>query len=69
MKTKLVIYLLAALSLSVPVYVWAQTATQRTTKPVFYDDFEYDVARSAKNAEATFRAHGWSDVKANNYHF
>lgn len=35
----------------------------------FYDDFEYDVPRSTTDAEVAFRAHGWSDVKANNSHF
>ncbi len=36
---------------------------------VFFDDFEYDVARSATNAEVAFKAHGWCDVKANNSYY
>lgn len=36
---------------------------------VLFDDFEYDVARSATDAEQQFRARGWVDVKANNSHF
>lgn len=36
---------------------------------VFYDDFEYEVSRSEKNAEVAFRAHGWTDVKANNSYY
>lgn len=48
----------------------AQTARQKAQQDlVFFDDFEYDVSRSATNAEVAFRAHGWSDVKANNSHF
>lgn len=34
-----------------------------------YDDFEYEVSRLEKNAEAAFRAHGWTDVKANNSYY
>ncbi len=37
--------------------------------PVLFDDFEYDVARDATNAEVAFRARGWADVKAINSHF
>lgn len=33
------------------------------------DDFEYDVARTATDAEQAFRARGWTDVKANNSYF
>lgn len=47
----------------------SQTANRQTAKPRFYDDFEYDVSRSATNAEVAFRAKGWSDVKANNSYF
>ncbi|MFN3565351.1 MAG: hypothetical protein ACK4V1_05115 [Burkholderiaceae bacterium] len=36
---------------------------------VLFDDFEYDVARDATNAEVAFRARGWTDVKAINSHF
>lgn len=44
--------------------------TGETVKgPIFRDDFEYEVDRSANNAEVTFRAHGWSDVKANNSYY
>ncbi len=32
---------------------------------VLFDDFEYDVARSATDAEQQFRAHGWVDARAN----
>ncbi|MCP9468691.1 MAG: hypothetical protein NNA31_01690 [Nitrospira sp.] len=40
-----------------------------TARLVFFDDFEYDVARSATDAELQFRAHGWTDAKANNSYF
>lgn len=69
MQTKRIIYLVAVLSCIGLPHVLAQKAGQDSAKPVFYDDFEYDVARSAKNAEVAFRAHGWSDVKANNSYF
>lgn len=36
---------------------------------VLFDGFEYDVARSATDAEQQFRAHGWVDAKANNSYF
>jgi hypothetical protein len=44
-------------------------AGQDSKTPIFRDDFEYDVPRTAKDAEITFRAHGWTDAKANNTHF
>jgi hypothetical protein len=47
----------------------AQTASRHEVKPLFFDDFEYDVSRSAEDAEVAFRARGWTDVKANNSHF
>ncbi|CUQ65421.1 exported protein of unknown function [Candidatus Nitrospira inopinata] len=40
-----------------------------TSRLLFFDDFEYDVARSATDAELQFRAHGWTDVKAINSYF
>lgn len=36
---------------------------------LLFDDFEYDVDRSATDAEQQFRAHGWTDAKAINSHF
>lgn len=36
---------------------------------LLFDDFEYEVSRSDKNAEAAFRARGWTDVKANNSYY
>lgn len=42
---------------------------QDNKTPMFRDDFEYDVSRNARNAEVTFRAHGWTDAKANNTYF
>lgn len=59
------------LSVSVLLVVWLVTSTNLEAQSGrrFFDDFEYDVARSATNAEIVFRAHGWSDVKANNSHF
>lgn len=41
-------------------------SSTKQSKPLFRDDFEYDVPRTAKNADDIFRAHGWSDAKANN---
>lgn len=40
-----------------------------SSQPVFFDDFEYDVARDATDAQVAFRARGWADVKAINSHF
>ncbi|MCP9448242.1 MAG: hypothetical protein NNA22_11830, partial [Nitrospira sp.] len=40
-----------------------------TARLLLFDDFEYDVARDATNAEVAFRARGWVDVKAINSHF
>jgi hypothetical protein len=55
---------------SVFTHASAQTAGKDAKQGlVFFDDFEYDVSRSATNAEVAFKAHGWSDVKANNSHF
>ncbi len=45
------------------------TPSGEIARLVLFDDFEYDVARSATDAEQQFRAHGWTDVKANNSHF
>lgn len=36
---------------------------------VLYDNFEYEVRRSDKNGEVAFKAHGWTDVKANNSYY
>jgi len=36
---------------------------------VLFDNFEYEVGRSEENAEVAFRAHGWTDVKANNSYY
>lgn len=36
---------------------------------IFQDNFDYVVDRNASNVEEPFRAHGWTDVKANNSYF
>lgn len=69
MQTKFIIGFASVLACSILVYVLALAANQPVAKPLFFDNFEYDVARSATNAEVAFRMHGWSDVKANNSHF
>jgi hypothetical protein len=38
-------------------------------RPLFIDRFEYDVSRSATNAEQLFAGSGWSGVKAENSNF
>ncbi len=53
----------------VTVLLCAWTSTRGQNDLRFFDDFEYDVARSGTNVEVHFRAYGWSDVKANNSHF
>ncbi|MCP9442300.1 MAG: hypothetical protein NNA20_06875 [Nitrospira sp.] len=40
-----------------------------TARLVLFDNFEYDIDRSATDAEQQFRAHGWTDAKAINSHF
>lgn len=70
MQTMLSICLVVTIVWSIATCALAQPAHQQGKQNrVFYDDFEYDVSRSATNAEVAFRAHGWSDVKANNSYY
>lgn len=51
-----------------PVLTAASVRTETPAPPdaVLFDNFDYEVGRSDTNAEVPFRAHGWTDVKANN---
>lgn len=63
------LFLLGTFSITCAFAQVPSESPTRRLQVVFRDDFEYEVDRSSENAELVFRAHGWTDVKANNSHF